>query len=399
MSNPTQAFEDFLASAGIPVTDDNRAAFAAFWQQQQANANANAQQNGSTAPPPFDMNGFAQAFASAIPQPVPIDYAAFAQALITGQRAAQGSEVPMEKMESWGGDKDKLDEFISQCELRFLAKPFKYSNAASQILFATGVLTGTPRKLVDEERKLAPALQGLWIQSWPAFVAQLNAWFGDADPRAAARNKLQALKQTKSVLKYWTDFAVLAAKLPWGDEALKDSFYSGLKSDIKDELARMLIPPATLLALKDYAVQIDTRIHQRDYERRHEDRSSGNKSHDDGNKSKDKGKDNNKGQQRSYGFSSYSAPIGKSSYNAPTSSGTSSGPKPMDIDAVFQGKVTPAEKERRRRLNLCAYDGCNQPGNCKKLKEKEDAKGKKKFSNNGVLYTVTGPEPSPPAGN
>jgi hypothetical protein len=263
MSNPYQAFEDFLASIGVPVTDANRDAFAAFYQQQNA---GHAQDPSHSSP--FDINAFAQAFASAIPQPIPIDYSALSQALITGQRASQASEVPMEKMQPWGGDRDKLDEFISQCELRFFAKPFKYATAEAQILFASGVLVDTPRKLVDQERSLAPPLQSPWLHSWPAFTGQLRAWFGDADPRATARNKLSALRQTTSVLGYWTDFAVLAVKLPWGDEAKKDAFYVGLKPEIKDELARLPVSPVSLLNLKEHAVRIDTRLYQRHFERR-----------------------------------------------------------------------------------------------------------------------------------
>jgi hypothetical protein len=407
MSTPiNQAFEDFLNSLGVPITPEARTAFDAFWQQTHPQPTEDTRQGNPTSDDGmdtgaddsgkghFNMKDFARAFAQAIPQPIPINYSALSAALISGQRAAQASDVPMEKMEPWGGERDKLDEFISQCELRFLAKPYKYSNAEAQILFATGVLTGTPRKLVDEERKLHPTLQGLWIHSWPEFVAQLRGWFGDADPRAAARNKLQNLKQTQSVLKYWTDFAVIATKLPWDDEAKKDIFYVGLKSEIKDELARLIIPPATLLELKDYAVRIDTRLYQRNFERRHEDRSSDSRSHD-GNKSK--GKDFKPFKTQEYrnknGYQASFASSGKSPYTAPVSVAVSTGPQPMDIDAVFQGKVTPAEKDRRQRLGLCAYDGCDKPGDCRKLKSKDqDGDKTRKYSTRGVHFSVSGPD-------
>jgi hypothetical protein len=376
MSNPYQAFEDFLASIGVPVTDANRDAFAAFYQQQNA---GHAQDPSHSSP--FDINAFAQAFASAIPQPIPIDYSALSQALITGQRASQASEVPMEKMQPWGGDRDKLDEFISQCELRFLAKPFKYATAEAQILFASGVLVDTPRKLVDQERSLAPPLQSPWLHSWPAFTGQLRAWFGDADPRATARNKLSALRQTTSVLGYWTDFAVLAVKLPWGDEAKTDAFYVGLKPEIKDELARLPVSPVTLLDLKEHAVRIDTRLYQRHFERTHEDRHLDTISN---------GRNTNTTTQHTVlTNNTHYAPPGESLSDQYTSPGFDSGPQPMDVDAVFQGKVTPAEKDRRRRFGLCAYDGCTQPGNCKKLKAK-DANA----SANGIIYSVSGSKPS-----
>jgi hypothetical protein len=118
MSTPiNQAFEDLLNSLGVPITPEARTAFDAFWRQTHPQPTEDTRQGNPISDDGmdtgaddsgnghFNMKDFARAFAQAIPQPIPINYSALSAALISGQRAAQASDVPMEKMEPWGGER------------------------------------------------------------------------------------------------------------------------------------------------------------------------------------------------------------------------------------------------------------------------------------------------------
>ncbi|XP_053347914.1 olfactory receptor 10J5-like [Clarias gariepinus] len=72
--------------------------------------------------------------------------------------------------------------------------------------------------------------------------------------------KLYHLRQGgSSVSRYTAEFRTLAVQTNWGDAALRTSFYGGLASRIKDELARRELP-ATLKGLIQLVLRIDQRL-------------------------------------------------------------------------------------------------------------------------------------------
>ena len=60
--------------------------------------------------------------------------------------------------------------------------------------------------------------------------------FGEIDERKTAAEKLQRLRQTRSVTEYITEFQMITSNLDWDDEALEDKFLEGLKPEIRKAL-------------------------------------------------------------------------------------------------------------------------------------------------------------------
>ena len=57
--------------------------------------------------------------------------------------------------------------------------------------------------------------------------------FGDIDERKVAAQRIQKLRQHRSVREYITQFQTITPNLEWHDEALADKILEGLKSEIQ----------------------------------------------------------------------------------------------------------------------------------------------------------------------
>ena len=67
----------------------------------------------------------------------------------------------------------------------------------------------------------------------------------------------------------------------------------------------------------------------------------------------------------------------------------------MELDGLglINGKLSNSVREHRRKNNLCMYDGCSQPNNCKRLKEKEDQKAAPaKMNATSVTWSIEPPK-------
>jgi hypothetical protein len=81
--------------------------------------------------------------------------------------------------------------------------------------------------------------------------------FGDIDERTAAAQKLQNLRQTRSVREYITEFQTISSSLEWDEEALMDKFKGGLKPNILSLLIYFPTEPEDLEELFERAQKID----------------------------------------------------------------------------------------------------------------------------------------------
>lgn len=73
--------------------------------------------------------------------------------------------------------------------------------------------------------------------TWAGFVKQLKTNFGDIDAQHNAVRALQALRQKGSAVAYTAKFQQHASLTNWGDEAICDQYYTGLKDHVKDEIS------------------------------------------------------------------------------------------------------------------------------------------------------------------
>ena len=110
-----------------------------------------------------------------------------------------------------------------------------------------------------------------FLSDFSTFVAYLRTNYGDPDELGTARRKLKALRQVSSASAYFAEFQQYLAVLGWKDQdPIVDRAIEGLKSHLKDEVARKGDRPTSLAELIAFVVPLDNRLHEREQERRRE---------------------------------------------------------------------------------------------------------------------------------
>ena len=160
--------------------------------------------------------------------------------------------------------------------------------------------------------------------SWAGFVKQLRINFGDVDARRNAVRALEALKQKGSAVAYTAEFQQHAPLTNWGEEAICDRYYKGLKDHVKDEISQSN-KPDDLKEMIEMAQKIDNRLYECQLEKK-------------GGLSGNHWTQKKRSQQKSYW------------------------PQPMELDATFKPSRRPCNpnKERQFKERLCF--NCNKSG-------------------------------------
>lgn len=96
------------------------------------------------------------------------------------------------------------------------------------------------------------------LSSYNEMRKAMRQVFGDVDERTVAAQKLQHLRQTRSVRDYITDFQMITSNLEWDEDALMDKFKGGLKQHILNLLIYFPVRPKDLDELFERAQRIDT---------------------------------------------------------------------------------------------------------------------------------------------
>jgi len=243
-----------------------------------------------------------------------------------------------------GRDARKLRPFIASCIMAFDNKPRKFQNDRQRVSYAASFLSDVallwwqPFLAADPE----PAIRN----SWAEFVFELNRLFGEPNLVQSAEQALKQLrmKENQRLNKYMIEFAEHAPYTNWNDAALYSAFYTGLADRIKDQLC--LRPRTTTLNdLKQISLDIDDRHWERESEKiptnfRSRATSSPKPGHDV--RSTD-----NRSTNRST--------------RPPPKSQTDSHSKDLGNVLGSDGKLTEAERERRKNKGLCMY--CGEPPN------------------------------------
>jgi transposase InsO family protein len=166
------------------------------------------------------------------------------------------------------------------------------------------------------------------------FQEYLNKTFGDVDATRTAERKLRHLRQKTSAVAYASEFQQTISHLDWDEEAYVAIFEDGLQEEVKDELIKV-DRPTELSRMIELAVKIDNRL----YERRRE-------------------RDNTR-RWRQLGQKYYPKNRSNFSQSVTTRSDDPYGPKPMDLDAIRNQKMSPQERDYRQKQQLCFYCGQN----------------------------------------
>ena len=108
------------------------------------------------------------------------------------------------------------------------------------------------------------------FRDFGAFKQELQNVFGITNEVRRAELQLAKLRQKAGVVSYSTEFQRLYHITGWGDEAGQATYYTGLKDNIKDQLALREKQPSSLQELMLIAAKIDDRFQERYWENKFE---------------------------------------------------------------------------------------------------------------------------------
>lgn len=236
------------------------------------------------------------------------------------------------------GKPKELDGFLFAIQDGIDLQRHAFTSDTERVTYMVGYLgEGSPRAWLTGVRKHSSAL----LADYSAFVAAFKAHFSDPDFLGTATRHLAVLRQTGACSIYAARFRELAAVLDLTEFSRCEYFYNGLKEEVKDGIVYSG-RPTMLDELKKLALAIDNQIYTRSLERT---RFSG----------------------QCNGVHPPSQSTASPSSTTPTIPPPVS--TPMEVDAIRDGPLTPAERQHRRDQNLCMY--CGGPGHqadaCTKL--------------------------------
>lgn len=226
---------------------------------------------------------------------------------------------------------------------------------------------GSPTSWYTSVEKHRPEI----MEDYPAFLSAFKEHFEDSDRYATALAKLRKLKQAPgSASNYASRFRELSWELDLTDQSLIQTFYDGLKDNVKDAITFTTVngAPTQFDEYVKMAITLDNKLHRRQVERQN---TSFKTSNDKSSNSK----------------SSSFLPSTPSSASAPAASSSNNDVVPMEIDGIKRGPLTDAEREHRRKEGLCFYcgKGKHSVAECPNMSEtaKRKFKGKNKASPSG----------------
>ena len=113
-----------------------------------------------------------------------------------------------------------------------------FTDDSAKVTYTLSYLKGTA--LDWFEPSLTSRNNVSWLSDYSKFVSELRSHFGPFDPEGEAEAELKNLRMhdNQRITKYLVEFNRLAARVQWGNAALRPQFYNRLPSQIKDEISR-----------------------------------------------------------------------------------------------------------------------------------------------------------------
>jgi hypothetical protein len=282
------------------------------------------------------------------------------QALIVALQTRQNvpREPKINDPEEFRGDRLQLQNFISQCQLKFAEEPSKFTNEKIKILFAGGRLRGEAYSWFQPLLTASETSTPKEFVSFKAFCDALTTIYGDPNLEITSERELRQLRQTTSVSAYIAEFARIRQYVSHNEAALRDQFYYGLRDNVKDKLANSP-RPTTLVELMAAATAHDSRIHERLLERKANQPFAPALTR---NSSTNSNVPPTPSRTPTPSMPIAQRPVPRVFATPPAQAPSTDGTTPMLIDSGRFGSraISAAERERRRVENLCFY--CGQPG-------------------------------------
>jgi hypothetical protein len=247
---------------------------------------------------------------------------------------------------AFSGKRTESTEFVLKCETVFTAQSRTYCDDKTKLAFAINLLEHEAYEWVKPALMATLEKKPAWVLTWEAFKKEFLKMFSDIDIKELSYQRLQALKQTGSASNYANDFRRHSLNLEWNDEPLRQHFFRGLKSEVKDKV----LSPTNYIDLNtliEDAVKWDNLL----YQRRKDPTNT---------KTSDRSYNNSANRQTSTNKTWNQVPTRTTqTWNTPPRQSLGTGPAPMEVDSI-RGPLSQVEKDRRRQNNLCLY--CGNPG-------------------------------------
>lgn len=191
------------------------------------------------------------------------------------------------------------------------------------------------------------------LDGWKQIIEVLKSAYADADPRGTARRALIALHQTnKKFESFWAEFHRLSKTAGMNDETTLEYLKDRLSTEIKSQLINVDDTGMDLTTFVKKVQNISTNLD-----------IFGGKSNT--NCTNQTFNTNGSKQWYKQTSSAPTVPTITSTVSSPSTRATGTHAGPMDLSfAGRRGLLTPKEKDRRNRLNLCRY--CGQAGHIAK---------------------------------
>jgi|JI7StandDraft_1071085.scaffolds.fasta_scaffold120524_2 hypothetical protein len=229
------------------------------------------------------------------------------------------SSLKLPTLDKYGGDK-REDLLAWLFQVNEQLSLLQISDEEYRIVYAGTALTGNAKTWYRSMR-----MEGS-VKTWAEFQTSLKAHFYPVDPIKHARDQLHPLQQTGSVRDYTATFRQLTAIIgTMAEDEKLDRYVRGLKTRTRREVE--LKEPDSFDEACRLAEMIDI------------------------------------SNERVFGGSN----LNRSTFLPRVQPRRHNGPEPMDINALHNQKekpkfkkLTPEEKERRRREGLCLYCGSDR---------------------------------------
>lgn len=235
--------------------------------------------------------------------------------------AYSAPEPKLPPPDKYDGGSGGSRSFLTHCEIQFELQPSAFPTERAKVAYTLASLSGRAKRWATAEW----ARQADCCTTFPKFSAALKLIFDPANPENETTPAILNLSQgPRSVTDYIIEFRIAAADSGWNEKALVDGFYRGLSERMKDALVSHR-RPQTLQALMDLVTEIDLRFRDRQHDRSRA-----------------------RGGEREPPRTVSPPPRGAQTTPPPDLA------EPMQLG---RSRLSPEERERRFRENLCLYCG------------------------------------------
>ncbi|KAL7280853.1 hypothetical protein ACG7TL_005797 [Trametes sanguinea] len=259
----------------------------------------------------------------------------------TAPPALSGPSVKAPDPRKFTGKASEVEPFLREVEAVISLQPGLRTDSAKCTYFSLFLGDGSPQSWFTALRLKQPEL----MHNWPALVAAFRKRFEDPDLVMKYLHKLESLTQTGSAAAYANQFEEYLSYLDWTPKMAITQFDCGLKPDLLLTLVTKDRPP-TLTEWIPIVVDADNQLHNLQVEARQRGKQPSKPS-----------SSATRTADRSTTSRTVTTTTTASASMPTTTTSASNDVVPMEVDAIKHGKLTAAERERRRKEGLCFYCG------------------------------------------